>query len=83
MDPERRRHPRRDVLKTGTLFFADHRQCLDCLIWNLSEGGAMVEIEPQAIVADLGRLISEVLSLDRAYSVVWRDGRKLGVAFIF
>lgn len=81
MSIERRRHPRVDALKSGTLFFAEGIQCLDCLVWNVSTSGALVEVETTAEVPALGRLSSEWLFLDRAYSLVWRDGRKIGIEF--
>lgn len=81
MDVERRRQPRRDALKTGTLFFAEGRQCADCLIWNLNMFGALIEVEPGAEINVTGRLSSDLLCVDRAYSMIWRDERKIGIEF--
>jgi hypothetical protein len=81
MDIERRKHPRSDAFRTGTLFFAEGRQCLDCLLWNVGPGGALLEVEDSGEVASEGRLISEAMYLDREYRVIWRNGRKIGVDF--
>jgi hypothetical protein len=81
MDTERRRVRRRNALKTGTLFSAEGQHCLDCLIWDLSTLGAMIEVEPKAEVSETGRLISEPLTVDRKYRQIWRDGRIIGVEF--
>ena len=81
MDTERRRQRRDDAFKTGTLFFAEGRQCADCLVWNLSMFGAMLEVEDETEISNSGRFICERLYADRAYRMIWRDGRKLGIEF--
>lgn len=81
MDTERRADVRKDIFRTGTLFFAHGRQCIDCLVWNAGAGGALLEVEDSAEAAPDGRLICEAAYLDCAYQVVWRDGRKLGIVF--
>ncbi|GJD33822.1 pilus assembly protein PilZ [Methylobacterium aerolatum] len=81
MTTERRRQLRRDALKTGTLVFAEGHPSQDCLVWNVNTLGALLEVEGGAAIAATGRLVSEALFVDRPFTTIWRDGRKIGVAF--
>ncbi len=81
MTTERRRQLRRDALKTGTLIFTEDQPGRDCLVWNVNTLGALLEVEGDAAIAPTGRLVSDSLFVDRPYTMIWRDGRKIGVAF--
>ncbi|WP_162560944.1 hypothetical protein [Methylobacterium durans] len=55
---------------------------MDCLIWNVSELGALIEVEPDAHPPDRFRVVATGLNLDRNSMQIWRDGRQIGVAFV-
>jgi hypothetical protein len=80
---ERRRQPRRNGFKTGSLLRHDDPQPTDCLVWDLSDFGALIEVEKSADVPANFRLVATTLFLDRECKTIWRDGRKIGVAFVF
>lgn len=73
--------PKKDILKTGTLFSAGGKQCLDCLIWSMSDCEALLEVDLDSEIAVTGRLICEAAYIDRPYGLLWRSGRKIGVDF--
>ncbi|AWN41401.1 hypothetical protein [Methylobacterium durans] len=54
---------------------------LECLVWELTVDGAIIEIEPQAVAPNLFRLQSPALALDETCRVTHREGRKLTVRF--
>lgn len=79
---ERRRHDRSRAFQCGTLAHRGHRAPADCVVRNLSEGGALL------LVAEARRAPSEVdLDLSRGGTwrparVVWRTEAAMGVAFL-
>ncbi len=77
---ERRRERRGNAFMTGTVALGDGR-ALDCLVWDLSGYGALIEVEPQCVLPEASRLTSAGLQLDRRFRVVWRSGRKAGIEF--
>ena len=83
MPDERRRQPRRNGFKTGSIFAGDDAHEVDCLVWNLSDFGALVEVEAGTELPSQFRLMAAPLFIDRECKTIWRDGRKIGVAFVF
>jgi hypothetical protein len=83
MPEERRRQPRRNGFKTGSIFVDDSPEEVDCLVWNLSDFGALLEVETGTELPSKFRLIAAFLFIDRECKTIWRDGRKIGVAFVF
>jgi hypothetical protein len=79
---ERRRSRRRDAFKMGGIFFSERLPPLDCLVWNVDDHGAMLEISPDAALPEVFRLIATSLFIDQGCNVVWRSGRKVGVEFV-
>jgi hypothetical protein len=80
---ERRQQPRRNGFKTGSIFAGDGANEVDCLVWNLSDFGALIEVEIATDLPSQFRLIATALFIDRECKTIWRDGRKIGVAFVF
>ncbi|GJD59725.1 pilus assembly protein PilZ [Methylobacterium dankookense] len=83
MPPERRRQPRKNDFKTGSLFFHAAPQQVDCLVWNLSDFGALIEIPDEVEIPSHFRLIATSMNIDRSSMSIWRANRKIGVAYIF
>ncbi|KAB1072945.1 pilus assembly protein PilZ [Methylobacterium planeticum] len=79
---ERRAAVRRDALVFGRLFFHEAPQMHDCLVWTASELGALIEVEPGIDVPDRFHAVIPSLGIDRDAMIVWRDGRRIGVAYI-
>jgi hypothetical protein len=76
---EARKTKRRRVLDTGLIRFGDMSIC--CVVRNLSEAGAALDIGAQCGIPDQFTLI--VVPQKKIYScaVVWRKDRRIGVRF--
>lgn len=83
MPDDRRRQLRRDGFKTGSIFVGDDPNEVDCLVWNLSDFGALLEVQTSTELPNQFQLVSASLFIDRLCTTIWRDGRKIGVAFVF
>ena len=76
---DKRRQRRQRVLKAGTIAFGGSH--IDCAVRNMSTTGAALEVESQAgIPASFELLIAADRFIKRCH-VVWRRGRRLGIAF--
>jgi hypothetical protein len=76
---EARRAKRRQVLDMGSIRFGDIS--ISCVLRDLSDVGAALDVGPQRAIPDQFTLI--VFQNKKIYScnVVWRKGRRIGVAF--
>jgi hypothetical protein len=74
-----RRNQRNRVLDTGLIRFGDISVC--CVLRNLSETGAALDIGPESLVPDRFALI--IVRKKKTYScnVIWRKGTRIGVSF--
>lgn len=79
MLPHRRKAPRRRVLKTGSIEFAD--TAIECTVRNMSATGAAIEVVTPLFIPDRFTLFIQSEQSRRACRVVWRSGRRMGVAF--
>ena len=77
---EQRLSPRRNTAIEATIVFGDGRTRMPCIIRNLSESGAKLEV---ASVARIPRTFDLVVDKVRpqACLVVWRSVKELGVQF--
>ena len=73
------RAPRRRVLKAGSITFGGG--AIDCTVRNLSETGAALEVVSPLYIPDRFTLIVQSDQLKRPCHVVWRNERRIGVAF--
>ena len=76
---EARKTARRSVLDMGLIRFGE--LSMSCVLRNLSEGGAALDIGSQVGIPDQFALI--VLPQKKIYScnIIWRKERRIGVAF--
>ncbi len=76
---EARRAKRQAVLDMGLIRIGDIS--VSCVVRNISDAGAALEMGPQSGIPDQFALI--VLPMQKIYScnVVWRKGRRIGVSF--
>lgn len=79
--PENRRAPRRKVLKGGKIAFSEHFAAIDCVVRNLSETGAALEVESPVGIPDRFDLLVSGEIAERLCHVAWRSGRRIGVRF--
>lgn len=79
MDEELRNTRRQRVLKTGTIEFGGSK--IDCVIRNLSATGAALEIKSPLWFPDTFTLVMTSEGSSRRCHVVWRQERRVGIAF--
>lgn len=72
--------PRRKQLKSGIIAFHERHSTLPCLVRELSDTGARLEVD-QAHVPDTFTLVVELDGLEAACEVIWRRGQRIGVRF--
>ncbi len=77
---EKRRAPRRVLLKSGRIIFNRGRSTVDCVVRNLSKTGARLEVKTVVGIPDAFYLsINE--SGTQPCRVVWRRLKEIGVSF--
>jgi hypothetical protein len=78
---ERRHEPRQRTYKVGRIAFGRNRAVIGCLVRNLSETGACLAVESPIGIPDSFNLVFDSGEPSRACHVMWRTGRRIGVAF--
>ena len=77
-----RESARRRTLKGGKIVFSSLFASIDCVVRNLSPGGACLEVESQhGIPDDFDLMVAADGSL-RKCLVAWRSGNQIGVTFL-
>jgi hypothetical protein len=80
---EERKTVRRFTRRAATLAFGDQKPSVECVIWEISEGGARLAVALP--LADLPNHFTLNLfkdeSVQRKCEVVWMDKRFVGVKF--
>ena len=76
---EKRASPRRRILKQGTITFRGGD--IDCLVRNISMGGALVDIANPIALPRSFTLVVSTEHLMRDCRAVWSHDRRVGVAF--
>jgi ribosomal protein S1 len=79
---EKRRSLRRRVLKRAKALLNDNKTVLDCVIRDLSDEGARLQIEHASTLPRLFRLANISDGEVRDVRVVWRKDAMAGVAFM-
>ena len=67
------------VIRAGTISFDGSG--IDCLVRNMSVGGANLEVESQIGIPSSFDLVINVERSNHRCHVVWRKARRIGVAF--
>ena len=78
---ERRRILRKRTLKGGTIIYGTVAD-IDCVIRNLSDIGAALEVERSAGIPDDFTLLIKPEIIKRRCRVVWRSAKRIGVEFV-
>ena len=76
---EHRIAPRRRMLKAGTIEFGGGG--IDCIVRNLSETGAALEVVTPLFIPDLFTLFIPSDQFKQPCHIVWRREKRIGVAF--
>jgi hypothetical protein len=77
---ERRRAPRKRVLKGARIVFNNHRSTIDCLVRSLSKHGAVLGLPSRAgIPREFELLLDGEL---RPARIVWESGGKIGIDWV-
>jgi hypothetical protein len=77
---EKRTVPRHRVLKRGSLAF-NGGGAMDCIVRNLSQTGARIEIASPVGVPEVFTLVIETDHFKRRCHAIWSSERRIGVAF--
>ena len=78
---EQRLAQRNRTLRSGKLVFNDRRSSIDCIVRNLSDTGACVEVASTTGVPSAIELVVDDARTGRACQVVWMSEKRLGVEF--
>jgi hypothetical protein len=78
---ERRKYPRRETLTWGKLIFNHPLTVIDCLVRDISEGGACLELSVPAQIPETFELIIKPNSKRQLCSVAWKNEKRIGVEF--
>jgi len=73
------RSPRHRVLKAGSITFGSGT--IDCTVHNVSETVAALEVVSLLYIPDRFTLVVQTDQLRRPCHIVWRNERRIGVAF--
>lgn len=76
---ENRRASRQRILKAGKIEFG--LPAIDCIIRNISETGAALEVESPVGIPDRFDLVLVSDGVRKPASVVWRKPNRIGVRF--
>lgn len=81
MMTERRRSPRLRTFLGGHIRFNRNNSTLDCMVRNLSDHGALLQLSDTVALPHAFDL--EIPHRERCYParVQWRDGQRIGIAF--
>jgi PilZ domain-containing protein len=80
-DTEKRRAPRRRVLKGGKISFRQLGTSTDCTIRNLSDTGACLLVASPVGIPNDFDLLPDGGGATMRCRVEWRSGNKIGVSF--
>jgi hypothetical protein len=78
---EQRRSPRHRTLKGGKICLQNLWSTIDCVVRDLSEGGAGLVVESQAGIPEHFKLAISNSSIIRPCRLAWRSANRLGVSF--
>ena len=80
-EPERRTSTRHKSFLQGRIFFNNRRSAIDCLIRDISAGGAKLIFSQTASIPDVVELYIPQKDQTLRTHVIWRSGEEAGVAF--
>ncbi|MCJ2071299.1 pilus assembly protein PilZ [Methylobacterium sp. J-030] len=81
MTDEKRLSGRTDCFSAGHIVIADSDRRLRCLVWNMSDTGALLEAGEEDAVPETFTLLTAIDQTFRRCMVVRRTGARFGVVF--
>jgi hypothetical protein len=75
----KRKHPRHNISDVGKIMISRPFSVIDCVVRDLSEGGACLEVSGKTGLPDSFELVFAGRRL--RCQVVWQSGRRMGVTF--
>lgn len=81
MTGEQRLSGRTDCFSAGHIVVADTGRRLRCLVWNMSDTGALLEAGDDDAVPETFTLLTAIDQMSRRCRVVRRTGARFGVIF--
>lgn len=79
---ENRKSARQLTFRTGRITTADEPDQIECAILNLSRSGACILVPDGAEIAELFMLAVDREDEVRSCRRIWREGSRIGVAFL-
>jgi len=79
---EKRRAPRRRVLKGAIVAYNDRRSTMPCSVRDISETGARLRVDGSMNAPDTFLLVIELDGIEADCEVVWRKSPDLAVSFV-
>ncbi len=76
---ERRDALRRRTLFAGKIIFNQQSSVFNCVVRNISDAGACLEIDSPVGIPDQFELLVEGAGIKADYRVIWRRGKRIGV----
>lgn len=80
-DDEKRAHPRRDVRSDGVIFYEPGARSIDCVIRNISAGGARVVLAQDVELPEKVQIFVGPATYLNAL-IRWRIGLEAGLEFV-
>lgn len=75
----KRNNSRRRILKAGSITF--NGSGIDCLVRNMSDTGAALEVENQIGIPPIFDLVITTGHFARSCRVIWRKEKRIGIVF--
>jgi hypothetical protein len=79
---DKRRAPRRRVLKGALAAYNDRHCTIECTVRDISASGARIQSNGTLNIPDTFELIIEIDGIEADCQVVWRKGHDIGVRFV-
>lgn len=80
--PDKRRIHRRRMLKSGSIVINSGYSKFDCIVKNLNENGAMLNMTDATELPSQFELAIGEEGATRKVNVVWKHGSRIGLSFI-
>jgi PilZ domain len=82
MFEDRRASPRRVVDCAGSIVSGAGAKALDCVVADISDGGARLVVSGGGVPEEFGLMINDGTGAEHSCRVVWRLDDEVGVEFV-
>ena len=82
MQDDRRKHSRLRTLKAGKIIFNRRLNVIDCIIRNMSDGGACIQVDSPDWLPAKFELMVPLDGWKRACQLQWKSVDRVGVAYL-